>query len=142
MTSKYSNALKVLDCISCLEVSTGCPNKFGIRFVSETSIVYKKIVLCSKKLLIQPFLWTARNDNGFLSHFSPISNTLLNRLLHRIIGEKLPKNSSLIFAVHKKGWKSNFLEQNTFFPKIRNFHWQTSELQNTTFSQTFWDTQY
>ena len=101
------------------DTSTGCPNKLGIRsklHASEASIVCKKNVLCSKKLLFQPFLWTARNDNGFLSNFSPISNNLLYKLLHRIIGEKLPKNSSLIFAVHKKGSKSNFMEQNKFFP--------------------------
>ena len=61
-----------------------------------------------------------------------------------IIGEKLPKNSIFIFAVHKKGSKSNFMEQNTFFRKIRNLRWQTSELQNIVFSlsQTCWDTLY
>ena len=61
-----------------------------------------------------------------------------------IIGEKLPKNSIFIFAVHKKGSKSNFMEQNTFFRKIHNLCWQTSELQNIVFSlsQTCWDTLY
>ena len=36
------------------------------------------------------------------------------------------------------------MEQNTFFRKIRNLRWQTSELQNITFcqSQTCWDTLY
>ena len=36
------------------------------------------------------------------------------------------------------------MEQNTFFRKIRNLRWQTSELQNITFcqSQTYWDTLY
>jgi len=63
----------------------------------------KKIVFCSKKLLFEPFLKTAKTVNGCLSHFSPISNNLLNRLLHKIIGEKLPKNSIFNFAVHKKG---------------------------------------
>ena len=97
---------------------TGCPNKFGIRlemFASEASIVYKKIVFCSKKLLFQPFLKTAKNENGFLSNFSPIFINLLNKLLHKTIGTKLLENSIFIFAVHKKGSKSNFLEQNTNF---------------------------
>ena len=31
------------------------------------------------------------------------------------IGEKLLKNPLSFLAVHKKGWKSNFLEQNTNF---------------------------
>ena len=34
----------------------------------------------------------------------------------------------------KTGSKSNFLEQNTFFRKIRYLRWQTSELPNITFS--------
>ena len=36
------------------------------------------------------------------------------------------------------------MEQNTFFRKIRNRRWQTSELQNIVFSlsQTCWDTLY
>ena len=85
---------------------TGCPNKFGIRlemFASEASIVYEKNVFCSKKLLFQPFLKTAKNENGFLSNFAPISNNLLNKLLHKTIGTKMLKNSIFNFAVHKKG---------------------------------------
>ena len=111
---------------------------------SKASYVYKIFLFWSKKLLFQPFLSTARTDNGFLSHFFPFSNNLLHKLLHRIIGERLPKNSIFIFAVHKKGSKSNFMEQNTFFHKIRNLRWQTSELQTITFSlsQTCWDTLY
>ena len=61
----------------------------------------KKFVFRSKKLLFQPFLKTAKNENGFLSNFSPISNNLLNKLLHKRIGAKLLKNSIFIFAVHK-----------------------------------------
>ena len=49
----------------------------------------KKFVFCYKKLLFQPFLRSAKNDNGFVSNFSPISNNLLNELLHKIIGEKV-----------------------------------------------------
>ena len=62
-----------------------------------------KFVFCSKKLLFEPFLLTAKNEYGFESHFSPISDNLLNKLLHKIIEEKLPKNSIFIFAVQKKG---------------------------------------
>ena len=83
----------------------------------------------------------------FLSNFFPIANNLLSKLLHKTIGAKLLKNSIFIIAVHKKGQKSNFMEQNTFFweiRKIRNLRWQTSELQNITFSlsQACWDTLY
>ena len=49
-------------------IHTGCPNKFGIRlemFASEASIVYQKNVLCSQKLLFEPFLRTAKSENGF-----------------------------------------------------------------------------
>ena len=60
----------------------------------------KKIVFCSKKLLFQPFLGSARNDNGFLSHFSPISDNLQNKLLHMIIGEMLLKKSQSFFFVN------------------------------------------
>ena len=42
----------------------------------------KKIVFRSKKLLFQPFLKTAKNENGFLSNFTPISDNLINKLLH------------------------------------------------------------
>ena len=84
-------------------------------FAGEVSYVYKKIVFCSKNLLFEPFLKTAKNDNGFLSNFSPISNNLLNKLLHKTIGAKLLKNPFSFFADHKKGSKSNFLEQNTIF---------------------------
>ena len=80
----------------------------------------------------------------FSSNFAPISTNLLNKLLHKTIGEKLLKNSIFNIAVHKNGSKSNFMEQNTFFRKIRNLRLQTSELQNMTssLSQTCWDTLY
>ena len=71
-----------------------------------------------------------------------ILDNLLNKLLHMIIGEKLLKNSIFNFAVHKKGWKSNFKEQNTFFPKRSSLRSQASEYQNIVFNpfQTCWDT--
>ena len=80
----------------------------------------------------------------FLSNFFPISNNLLNKLLHKIIGEKLLKSPVALFTVDKKGSKSNFMEQNTFFRKLRILRLQTSELQNITFRlfQTCWDTLY
>ena len=76
--------------ISRSKLLTGCPNKFEISsemFASEASIVYKKkFVFCSKKLLFEPFLWTVKNENGFLSNFSPIFNNSLNKLLYKTIG--------------------------------------------------------
>ena len=91
-----------------------------LRNVYERSALrlQKKIVFCSKKLLFQPFLGTARNDNGFLSHFSPISDNLLNKLLHKIIEEKLPKNSIFIFAVQKKAEKAILWSRIRFFGKF------------------------
>ena len=92
-------------------VLSGCTNKFGIRsemFASKASYVYKKIVFCSKKLLFQPFLWTAKNDNGFVSNFSPISNNLLNKLLHKIIGAKMLKNSIFNSCSSQKRLKKQF----------------------------------
>ena len=72
-------------------------------------------------MLSEPFSWTARIENGLLSNFSPISNNLLNKLLHNTIGEKLLENSIFNCAVHKKASKSNFLEQNTFFVNVSRF---------------------
>ena len=74
--------IELNDQIVMIGTPTGCPNKFGIMFysskmfASEASIVYKKkFVFRSKKLLFQPFFWTVKNDNGFLSNFSPIFNS-------------------------------------------------------------------
>ena len=125
--------------------NTGCPNKFRILFwssemnVSEASIVYKryeKIVLCSKKLLFQPHLWTAKLKMEFFSHFAPIAlcSNLFSKLLE--IGEKLLKNPCSFFAVYQKGWTSNFLERNTnFFVNdarfARKHFWAYSKLVGT-----------
>ena len=101
--------------------STGCPNKFRISsklLASEASIVCKKIVLCSKKLLFQPFLWTARKDSGFLSHFSPISDNLLNKLLHKIIGEKCLKIPFSFLQFAKNAEKGIFWCRIHFFVKF------------------------
>ena len=77
--------------------------------------IFRKNVFCSIKLLFEPFLWTAKLKMEFLSNFSPIvlCSNLFSKLFE--IGEKLLKNPFSFFAVHKKGWKSNFLEQNTNF---------------------------
>ena len=55
----------------------------------------------------------------FLSNFSPIvlCSNLFSKLVE--IGAKLLKNPFSFFAVHKKGSKSNFLEQNTYFSKTQ-----------------------
>ena len=88
-------------------------------FASEARYVYKKkIVFCSKKLLFQPFLGTARNDNGFLSHFSPISDNLLNKLLHMIIGEKLLKKAFSFLQFTKKAQKAILWSRIHFFEKF------------------------
>ena len=80
----------------------------------------------------------------YLSNFSPIvlCSNLFNKLFE--IGEKLLTNPLSFFTVHKKGWKSNFLEQNTFFPKRSSLRSQVSEHQNIAFNpfQTCWDTLY
>ena len=92
---------------------TGCPNKFGIgsnMFASKASIVYKKkFVFCSKKLLFKAFFYELQKCYWL---FKAIFLHLLNKLLHKTNCSKKPF-SFLQFS--KKGLKSNFLEQNTFF---------------------------
>ena len=104
---------------------TGCPNKFGIRlemFASEASIVYEKNVFCSKKLLFQPFLKTAKYENGFLSNFAPISNNLLIILLLKTIGEKLLKNSIFNSCSSQKRLKKQFFgAKYIFFINVARF---------------------
>ena len=66
-----------------------------------------------------------------------VCSNLFSKLFE--IGEKLLKNPFSFFAVHKKGSKSNFLEQNTIFFCKR------SSLRSQTFLswfQTCWDTRY
>ena len=109
----------------------GFPNKFGTdqklcseahNFLQTKRATFTKInVFHSKKIRFEPFLWTARHENGFLSNFSPISNNLLNRLLHKIIGEKLLQNSIFIFTVHRKGSKCNFWNEIYIYVKVSGF---------------------
>ena len=61
----------------------------------------KKIVFRSKKLLFQPFLKTAKIENGFLSKFSPISNNLLNKSLHKIMEKSCFKKPLSILQLRK-----------------------------------------
>ena len=70
----------------------------------------------------------------FFSTFVPIilCSNLFSELL--IIGEKLPKKSIFNFAVHKQGLKSNFLEQNTFFPNRSSLRSQASKHQKIAFN--------
>ena len=75
----------------------------------------------------------------FWANFLPIIlwNNLFSKLFE--IGEKLLKNPLSFLAVHKKGSKSNFLEQNTIFFCKR------SSLRSQKFlnvSQTCWDPLY
>ena len=124
--------------------TTGCPNRFQLAKcnVLKLRILLRKCIFRSKKIAFWAFSVNYKNENGFLSNFSQISNNLLNRLLNKTIGEKLLKTTFSLFAVHKKGSKCNFLEHNTIFRKIRNLRLKTSELQNITLSlfQTCWDT--
>ena len=103
-----------------------------------------KNVFCSKKLLFDPFLWTAKMIMEFFGNFSPIilCSDLLGKLFE--IGGKLLNNPLSFLAVYKKGWKSNFLEQNTnFFVNVACFAckhcWADSKLVGTpcTYSFTF-----
>ena len=57
----------------------------------------------------------------FFNDFAPIvlCSNLFTKLFE--IGEKLLKNPFSFVAVHKKGSKSNFLEQNTFFLNVAYF---------------------
>ena len=63
----------------------------------------KKVCIMLLKIAFSAFFVNCKIKNGFFSNFSPISNNLLNKLLHKIIGEQLLKNSIFNFAVHKKG---------------------------------------
>ena len=90
---------------------------------SEFSFTKKYVlwVLCSKKLLFEPFFPNCKIGNGFLSNFSPILNNLLNKLLYKIIGEKFLKIPFSFLQFTKNGSKSNFMEHNTYFvekPKL------------------------
>ena len=104
----------------CLFSSTGCPNMFGIgsEVCERSEHRLRKIVFCSKKLCFQPYLWTARNENGFFSNFSPIvlCSNLFSELFE--IGKSCFKNPLLFFAVHKKGLKHIFLERNKIFSYV------------------------
>ena len=97
--------------------------------------ILRKNVFCSIKLLFKPFLWTAKRQMEFLGNFFPkiLCSNLFSKLFE--IGEKWLKNPLSFLAVPKKGWKSNFLEQNTIFFCKR------SSLRSQTFlslSQTCW----
>ena len=129
---------------------TGCPNKFGIMFwssemnASEASIVYenyKKIVFCAIKLLFQPFFLNCKNKNGFLKQLFSI---LLNKLLHNIMEKCCYKKPFSFLQCKKKGWKSNFMEQNTNFCNFckRCSLCSHSFLSFRTLFQTCWDTLY
>ena len=70
-----------------------------------------------QKIAFSAFFVKCKNKNGFLSNFSPIvlCSNLFSKLVE--IGEKMLKNPFSILQFSKKGWKSNFLEQNTNFFK-------------------------
>ena len=78
---RHTRKSSILRKLLFFQLLTGCPNKFGIMFwslnmnVSEASIVYdsyEKIVLCSKKLLFQPYFLSCKIENGFLKQLFSI----------------------------------------------------------------------
>ena len=78
---RHTRKSSILRKLLFFQLLTGCPNKFGIMFwslnmnVSEASIVYdsyEKIVLCSKKLLFQPYFLSCKIENGFLTQLFSI----------------------------------------------------------------------
>ena len=84
--------------------------------------ILRQNVFCSIKLLFEHFLWTAKMKMEFLGNFSP--NIICSNLFSKLseIGEKWLSNPYSFLAVPKKGWKSNFLEQNTnFFVNVARF---------------------
>ena len=102
----------------------------------QSELRFGKKRICSKKLLFKPFLWTTKMKMEFFSIFVPIVLCInLSSKFHEI-GEKLLKNPFSVLAVFKKGWKSNFLEQNTnFFVNdarfARKHFWADSKLVGT-----------
>ena len=89
--------------------------------MSEASIVYdsyEKIVLCSKKLLFQPYFLSCKIENGFLKQLFSIF--LCSNLFSKMEKSCFKKPISFL-QVKKKGWKSNFLERNTIL-FVNNAH--------------------
>ena len=107
-------------------------------FASEVSYVSEKNVFRSIKLLSEPFSWTARIENGLLSNFSPISNNLLNQLLHKTIGEELLENSIITVCSSQKRLKTQFFGAKYIFlyffaslSSLRRLHLAYSKLVRT-----------
>ena len=90
-------------------------------FASEASIVYKKIVFRSKKLLFQPFLKTAKNENGFLSNFTPISDNLINKLLHQTLEQSCLRIPFSFLQFKKKAKNAIFWSKIHFFRNVARF---------------------
>ena len=104
---RHTRKSSILRKLLFFQLLTGCPNKFGIMFwslnmnVSEASIVYdsyEKIVLCSKKLLFQPYFLSCKIENGFLKQLFSI---LLNKLLHKIIEKRCFKKQFAFLQFRK-----------------------------------------
>ena len=102
----------------------------------------KKYVLCSIKLLFEPFFANCEIKNGFLSNFSPITNNLLNKLLHKTIGEKFLKIPFSFLQFTKNGSKAILWSTIHISSKNRNFRKRCSLRSKTYLSlfQTCWDT--
>ena len=83
----------------------------------------KKCILL-QKIEFQSFFVNCKNENGFWSNFSPISNNLLSKLLYKTIGE-----SRLIFHFQFCSWQKKSRTQffgaeyifSNFFDSLTNF---------------------
>ena len=82
----------------------------------------KKVCIMLLKIAFSAFFVNCKIKNGFFSNFSPISNNLLNKLLHKIIGEKLLKNSIFNSCSSQKRLKKQFFEAKyIFFINVARF---------------------
>ena len=85
---------------------------------SEASIVFKKICILLQKIAFSAFFVNCKNENGFLSNLSPISKDLINKLLHKMIGEKLLKDPFSILQLTKKAKLAIFWSKIHFFVNV------------------------
>ena len=89
----FENSVVFFTKVTSSHITTGCPNKFVIgseMFANESKYVYQKECISLQNIAFSAFFVNCKNEKGFLSNLSPISKDLHNKLLHMIIGEKLP----------------------------------------------------
>ena len=74
-----------------------------------------------QKIDFSAFFVNCKNEKGFLSNLSPISNDLINKLLHKMIGEKLLKDPFSILQLTQKAKLTIFWSEIHFFVNIAHF---------------------